>query len=230
MSLKLSNYHVLFPDGTPTFQPLSLTVRPGEILSLMGPSGCGKSTLLTGISGQLPHEFKVEGEIILDGVPIKAYAPHQRRIGLLFQDDLLFPHLTIWQNVAIALPKTLKTKSERKHAAFDYLDKVKLTHLADMRPEQVSGGQRARISLIRLLASEPLAILLDEPFSKLDAQLRETFRHWVFEQISQREIPCVMVTHDISDVPPHQPCLTWPWHQSSVQKSPSKPCAGGQHA
>lgn len=220
MSLKLNDLEVFFPTGDRAFPPFSADIKAGEILSLMGPSGCGKSTLLNSISGHLQGEFTIRGSITLNNIDLQSLLPYQRQIGLLFQDDLLFPHLTIWQNIAIGLPKLLKDKVERKQKAYHYLESINLARLAEKYPDQISGGQRARISLIRLLASEPKAILLDEPFSKLDEQLREEFRDWVFAQISERQIPCIMVTHDKADVPCNSLCLQWPWQSHTQNIAP----------
>lgn len=193
---------------------LSFTVPNGRILSIMGPSGCGKSTLLSAIAGHIGQDFAVSGSVYLNDQPILELAPEKRKIGILFQDDLLFPHLNIWQNLAFGLPESM-TATQKKNAALDALDSIGLLDLAEMSPPQISGGQRARISLLRTLLSEPHAILLDEPFSKLDKPLRRAFREFVFEQITDRNIPALMVTHDSDDVPDHDYCLNWPSNAES---------------
>lgn len=187
---------------------LDLSISNGEIVTLMGPSGCGKSTLLNVIAGHLSQEFYYDGKIILDDEQIQSKEPHQRSIGILFQDDLLFPHLNIWENIAFALPNKIKSK-ERKHQALAILNSVGLSDLTDSMPHQISGGQRARISLLRMLSAQPKAVLLDEPFSKLDPELRISFRQWVFQQLLDANIPCLMVTHDSDDAPIDGKIIYW---------------------
>ncbi|MGL6261162.1 ATP-binding cassette domain-containing protein [Vibrio sp. WXL103] len=210
MSLCLKKLTILKKEGEALFTGLDLQVLPGEVLSLMGPSGCGKSTLLDVIAGHLSDEFEYQGQVLLDDVVLDKLSAHQRRVGILFQDDLLFPHLTIWENLAFAIPDNVKGE-ERKQRAMQALENISLLTLADSFPEQVSGGQRARISLTRMLLAKPKVVLLDEPFSKLDKMLREQFRDWVFEQLAQANIPTVMVTHDEQDVPAGSRMLNWPW-------------------
>lgn len=199
------------PSGSakqPLVSHLDLSISNGEIVTLMGPSGCGKSTLLNVIAGHLSQEFYYDGKIILDDEQIQSKEPHQRLIGILFQDDLLFPHLNIWENIAFALPNKVKNK-ERKHQALAILNSVGLSDLADSMPHQISGGQRARISLLRMLSAQPKAVLLDEPFSKLDPELRISFRQWVFQQLLDANIPCLMVTHDSDDAPIDGKIIYW---------------------
>lgn len=196
------------------FQPVSFQVEPGKILTLMGPSGCGKSTLLSAIAGHLSPVFLLEGAISLDGLNMIEMAPDQRRIGILFQDDLLFPHLNIWENLAFGLPKSI-VGNNRKAKAMATLQQLGLSELAEKMPTEISGGQRARISLMRMLLSEPHAVLLDEPFSKLDKALRNEFRSFVFQQIQQQEVPALMVTHDDDDIPDGGSVLRWPWAETN---------------
>ncbi|WP_299015434.1 ATP-binding cassette domain-containing protein [uncultured Photobacterium sp.] len=201
----------------PLFEPVSFKVEAGTILSLMGPSGCGKSTLLSAVAGHLSPAFDLDGEIVLNGITMNLLAPDQRRIGILFQDDLLFPHLNIWENLAFGLPKSFSRK-ERKEKAIATLARIELRELADKMPPEISGGQRARISLMRMLLSEPHAVLLDEPFSKLDKALRSEFREFVFKQIQVLNIPALMVTHDEDDIPDDGKVLRWPWATSMMKQ------------
>lgn len=212
MSLCLKNLTIHKIGGEDLFSSLNMTINQGEILTLMGPSGCGKSTLLDMIAGHLSEEFQYSGEIVLNGKSISDTPAFQREVGILFQDDLLFPHLCVWENLAFALPNSVKGR-ERKVQAMAALNNVSLTQLADSFPDQVSGGQRARIALLRMLLAKPKAVLLDEPFSKLDKELRIQFRDWVFEQLKSANIPSLMVTHDLSDVPSSSKVLNWPWDQ-----------------
>lgn len=195
------------------FEPISFKVKAGNVLTLMGPSGCGKSTLLSAIAGHLSPAFELSGEIRLNEIAMNGLVPNQRRIGILFQDDLLFPHLNIWENLAFGLPKSVN-KKVRKETAMATLSKIGLTELANKMPPEISGGQRARISLMRMLLSEPHAVLLDEPFSKLDKALRSEFRAFVFQQIQSKSIPALMVTHDEDDIPADGSVLHWPWQSS----------------
>ena len=181
---------------------LDLSVAAGEVFTLMGASGSGKSTLLNWIIGALDPVFTVTGELWLKGerrdpLPIEA-----RRIGILFQDDLLFPHLSVGQNLAFALPARIRGRSERRRLIDATLADVGLSGFHDRDPATLSGGQKARISALRALLAEPDALLLDEPFAKLDAVLRGQFRAFVFDRISQLGIPTLLVTHDPADIPP----------------------------
>jgi len=215
MSLCLENLAIHKTSGEPLFSALDLTVQKGEIVTLMGPSGCGKSTLLDAIAGHLASEFRYSGQIWLDGEKLDTLAAHRRQVGILFQDDLLFPHLTVWENLAFALPDSIKG-AERKTRAMEALKSISLTMLANSFPDQISGGQRARISLTRMLLAQPKVALLDEPYSKLDKDLRAQFRQWVAEQLRQANIPTLMVTHDEDDIPAGSRCLTWPWEKENA--------------
>jgi len=212
MSLYLKNLTIYNKKKMALFSPLSLNVKSGEILTLMGPSGCGKSTLLSTIAGHLTDTFTFEGDVILNERTISQLPAHQREVGILFQDDLLFPHLSIWENLAFALPNTIKS-SERQHQAYLALKKIDLFSLSRSMPDQISGGQRARVSLVRLLLANPKLVLLDEPFSKLDKTLRVQFRYWVFQQLKLAQIPTLLVTHDESDIPSNSRRIHWPWGQ-----------------
>lgn len=175
---------------------LSLDVAPGAIATIMGPSGSGKSSLLAYLCGTLDPVFAATGQAMLDGAALAGLAPEKRRIGILFQDDLLFPHLSVAGNLAFAIPANAPDRKARIEAA---LVEAELDGFGERDPATLSGGQRARISLMRALLAEPRAILLDEPFSKLDAGLRGKMREFVFAHIRARQIPCLMVTHDEAD-------------------------------
>lgn len=185
--------------GHPLVAPFSLTVAKGEIVTLMGASGSGKSTLLSFIAGDLELPFTASGSVCLDGVPLDGLPPEKRRIGRLFQDDLLFPHLTVAENLLFGVPRGPRPDRQEKVEAA--LAEAELAGFDDRPPNTLSGGQRARVSLMRALLAEPHAMLLDEPFDGLDAALRQTMRDFVFEHIAARRIPCLMVTHDMADVP-----------------------------
>ncbi|WON77724.1 ATP-binding cassette domain-containing protein [Serratia sp. UGAL515B_01] len=183
-------------------QKITFDVPAGSIVILMGPSGTGKSTLLNWMIGELDPTFKGQGELWLNGVRRDLSPTEQRRIGILFQDDLLFPHLSVGQNLALALPATMTGKVQRRQHIERQLDEAELTGFYTRDPATLSGGQRARVSLLRALLAEPEALLLDEPFSRLDIHLRARFRQFVFDHIAHRGIPAVLVTHDAQDIPP----------------------------
>ncbi|ASM51991.1 putative thiamine transport system ATP-binding protein [Pseudoalteromonas espejiana DSM 9414] len=180
-------------------QLLSLNeqVKGGEILTIMGPSGSGKSSLLNWLTGTLPSGFNASGEVWLNGENINNLPAHLRHIGVLYQDALLFSHLSVSGNIAFAMPKG--NKKQRLGKIEQALEQVGLKGMANRHPDNLSGGQQARVALLRMLLSEPKAILLDEPFSKLDTQLRVDTRELVFSQIREHKLPAIMVTHDHSD-------------------------------
>ncbi|SMY15747.1 ATP-binding cassette domain-containing protein [Photobacterium aquimaris] len=211
MTLSVSQLTLRHNNNNIFIGPLSFDVENGQIKTLMGPSGSGKSTILSAIAGHLAADFTATGDIQLNQQSIISLAPNMRHIGIVFQDDLLFPHLNVWQNLAFGLPSQIKG-SQRKKMALATLDELGLLDLQHQQAHQISGGQRARISMMRLLLSQPQAVLLDEPFSKLDKTLRAAFRQFVFDQIQQRNIPALMVTHDDDDIPTDGDVLHWPWH------------------
>jgi putative thiamine transport system ATP-binding protein len=178
---------------------LDLRIGPGEVLTMMGPSGSGKSTLLAAIIGTLPPAFEMSGRIWLDGHDITAMPTEARRVGILFQDELLFPHLSVGGNLAFGLPAAVKGRDRRRSLIESALLDIGLAGFADRDTATLSGGQRARVALMRMLLSEPCALLLDEAFSKLDKALRDQTRQLVFEISRRRALPVLQVTHDRSD-------------------------------
>ncbi len=182
--------------------PLNLHVAAGQVQAIMGPSGSGKSTILNWLIGETNDAFRYSGNILLDGESIVALPIERRHIGILFQDDLLFPHMSVGRNLAFALPAHIVGARTRRKIVEQVLDQIGLVDFHDRDPATLSGGQRARISVARALMAEPRALLLDEPFSKLDATLRAQFRNFVFEWIARQDIPAILVTHDQDDVPP----------------------------
>ena len=202
----------LYLDDQPLLTLPPLTVAPGEVLTLMGPSGCGKSSLLAALAGVLPPggPIRLAGEIRLGERLLTPLAPQARRIGMLFQDDLLFAHLTVAENLMFGMPAHLRGMAARRACALEALAKVGLEGQADKLPGQLSGGQKARVSLLRALLAEPEALLLDEPFSRLDKPLRAAFRTLVFERLKALGMPALLVTHDEEDAPGASLTLTTP--------------------
>ncbi|WP_102959521.1 ATP-binding cassette domain-containing protein [Mangrovicella endophytica] len=174
-------------------------VAPGDVLTVMGPSGSGKSSLLAFVGGFLDPSFAVEGRVCLDGTDVTALAPEMRRIGLLFQDALLFPHLSVGGNLAFGLAPSIRGRAARAAAVTAMLEEIDLTGFEARDPATLSGGQQARVALGRTLLSAPRALLLDEPFSRFDMSLKETMRRFVFGLIQSRAIPTLLVTHDPAD-------------------------------
>lgn len=198
MDKGLSLKNVKIAKGGMPLLSVTHDIGPGEVLTVMGPSGVGKSTLLAFITGTLAPDFEAEGEVWLDGHDITHAAPHQRRVGILFQDDLLFPHLSVGANLAFGLRPGGRA-AERQAKIDEALEEVGLSGFADRDPATLSGGQKARVALMRMLLSEPCGLLLDEPFSRLDAERRAQVRDMVFDRAKARELPVLMVTHDADD-------------------------------
>jgi len=186
---------------------VSFTVPPGKILTLMGPSGSGKSSLFAWMVGALPGDFRATGELWINARRCDTLPTEQRGLGLLFQDALLFDHFSVGQNLLLALPAAVKGAA-RKQQVNEALDAADLSGFFHRDPATLSGGQRARVSLLRALLARPQALLLDEPFSRLDKNLRDPFRRWVFAEVHTLQIPVVQVTHDDDDIPPNGQVLS----------------------
>ncbi len=183
-------------SGARRLLQLSLTVRPGQVVTVMGPSGSGKSSLLAAITGTLPAGMRATGQVLLGKMNLGALPPERRRIGILFQDDLLFPHLSVGGNLAFGLAQG-GSRAERRARVDAALADIGLAGFADRDPATLSGGEKARVALMRTLLSEPCALLLDEPFAKLDQSLRAQVRQLVFDRA--RGLPVILVTHDPAD-------------------------------
>ncbi len=182
--------------GNRRLAALDLTVPPGQVLTVMGPSGAGKSTLLRALIGALPPGFQLSGRVLLDGRDLTGLPTAARRIGLMFQDDLLFPHLSVGQNLAFGLAPG-GTRASRRTAVAEALHRAGLDGFASRDPASLSGGQRARVALLRALLARPAALLLDEPFSRLDSALRDRIRRLTFAETAA--LPVILVTHDPED-------------------------------
>jgi putative thiamine transport system ATP-binding protein len=181
------------------FAPLSLRVEPGTVVSVTGSSGSGKSSLLKFLCGILPSEITATGAVRMGDEDLAAVPPQSRRLGLLFQDPLLFPHLDVAGNVLFGL-RARGSRQARQQQAADALATVGLDGFGQRDPATLSGGQQARVALLRVLLAEPRALLLDEPFSSLDDENRARVRDLVFAEARQRELPALLVTHDQGDV------------------------------
>ena len=187
--------------NTTLVQNLRLTVPAGVIHTVMGASGSGKSSLLSAICGTLNTGLTFDGTIHLNGQRIDALPTEQRRVGILFQEDLLFAHMSVRENLLFAVAATPKAqRQQREEKVRQGLQDLEMTPFADADPATLSGGQRARVALMRALLAEPQALLLDEPFSKLDAALRARMRDFVFKLVVSRNLPVLLVTHDDADI------------------------------
>lgn len=190
--LSVTGLEKTFPGTSePAVDAASFTVEPGEIFALVGPSGCGKSTTLRMIAGFEPPD---SGTIVLGEQDITATEPERRGIGIVFQDYALFPHMTVLDNVAFAVGG--KDRKARRAMAGRFIDMVGLTGLGERFPDQLSGGQQQRVALARTFAASPRLILLDEPFSNLDAGLRHHTRREIKTLLRNNGVGAIFVTHD----------------------------------
>jgi iron(III) transport system ATP-binding protein len=179
----------------PVVRDVSFTLKRGDIGCLLGPSGCGKTSLLRAIAGFEPVSA---GEIYLQGRlvsrPGMTLEPERRQVGMVFQDFALFPHLTVERNLAFGLRRL--PRPERKHRTSELLRLVGLEHAAKQYPHQLSGGMQQRVALVRAMAPRPDILLLDEPFSSMDAELREQIAREVRDLLKRDGITAILVTHD----------------------------------
>ncbi|QYG05688.1 MULTISPECIES: ABC transporter ATP-binding protein [unclassified Janthinobacterium] len=180
-------------DGVRAVDAISVTINKGEIFALLGSSGCGKSTLLRMLAG---FETPTSGRIALAGNSIVDVPPHQRPINMMFQSYALFPHLSVWDNIAFGLRRDGLPKAEVAARVEQMLALVQLGQYAKRKPHQLSGGQQQRVALARSLAKRPQLLLLDEPLGALDKKLRERTQMELVNIIEQVGVTCVMVTHD----------------------------------
>jgi putative spermidine/putrescine transport system ATP-binding protein len=174
-------------------QGVDLDVRPGEFVTLLGPSGCGKTTTIRMIAGYLPP---TNGRIVVSGVDVTTLAPPKRGMGMVFQDYALFPNMTVRDNIAFGLRMKGVSRRERNRSADSLIELVGLPHAGDKKPSELSGGMRQRVALARALAIEPQVLLLDEPFSALDAKLRVSLREEVKRVQEATGVTTLLVTHD----------------------------------
>ena len=191
--LEIHDLTVSYEKNKPTLERLSLDVEQGELLSLLGPSGCGKTTTLRSVAGFIQPDA---GRILINGQDYTRLPPNKRDIGLVFQSYALFPHLTVFYNVAFGLRMRRIPKKEIHSRVSIALKMVGLEAYADRRPSQLSGGQQQRVALARATVIEPQVLLLDEPLSNLDARLRVDMRQEIRRAQQQLGITTLYVTHD----------------------------------
>jgi putrescine transport system ATP-binding protein len=180
-------------SGTKAVNDVSLDIAKGEIFALLGSSGCGKSTLLRMLAG---FETPTSGQIVLNGQDLGGLPPYERPINMMFQSYALFPHLTVWENIAFGLRRDGMAKDKIEGRVEAMLKLVQLGKFAQRKPHQLSGGQQQRVALARSLAKQPQLLLLDEPLGALDKKLREETQIELVNIIEQVGVTCVMVTHD----------------------------------
>ncbi len=180
-------------DRTEVLRDVSLTIEPGEFFALLGPSGSGKSTLLRLIAGFNRHQH---GQLLVDGKDISATPPHARNLGLVFQSYALWPHMTVYDNVAFGLVERRVPRAEIARRVAEALETVGLRDYAQRRPNQLSGGQQQRVALARTIIIEPQVLLLDEPLSNLDKNLRVQMRQELLALQRRLGITTLFVTHD----------------------------------
>jgi putative spermidine/putrescine transport system ATP-binding protein len=178
---------------TALHEPFTFTVPAGSVLAVVGPSGCGKSTLLSTIAGITPA---LGGQVLIDDLDVTRLPTHERKVAMVFQEPLLFPTMTVRDNVAYGPRRSGLSKSDARAKADELLAWVDLAGLGDRSVDQLSGGQAQRVSLARALASDPDVVCLDEPFSALDAPLRARLAIDVLSVVQRAQIPAVHVTHD----------------------------------
>lgn len=188
INVELGKKHIL--------KNVSLEVKTGQLISLLGSSGCGKSTLLKTVAGIIEPS---SGDVLIDGKSVLGIPVHRRGAVIVFQDLRLFPHMTVAENVEFALKMSGMKKQQYREIAREQLEKVRLEGLEDRRISQISGGQMQRVALARAFAVRPSVMLLDEPFSSLDEELRLEMGNLLLELQRESELTTVLVTHDTQE-------------------------------
>ena len=190
--IELAGLCKTYDDGTKAVDGVNLSIPDGAYCCFLGPSGCGKTTILRMIAG---HEEPTQGEILIGGEDVVGLAPVERRTAMMFQSYALFPHLTVRDNIAFPLRVRGQSATERHRAADAMIEKVQLSELANRLPGQLSGGQQQRVALARAAITEPRVLLLDEPLSALDEQLRIQMRQELIRMQKDLGITFIHVTH-----------------------------------
>jgi putrescine transport system ATP-binding protein len=191
--LRVEGITKIYDGAVKAVDNVSLTVATGDIFALLGGSGCGKSTLLRMLAG---FETPTKGKIFLEGEDITHLPPYKRPINMMFQSYALFPHLSVWENIAFGLKRDGLPKDDINERVGSMLDLVQLSKYANRKPHQLSGGQQQRVALARSLAKRPKLLLLDEPLGALDKKLREKTQLELVNIIEEVGVTCVLVTHD----------------------------------
>ena len=191
--LELKNINKVYPDGAHIIKDANLTIQDGEFTVFVGPSGCGKSTMLRMIAGL---EEISSGEMSLDGQVVNQLSPTDRGIGMVFQSYALYPHMTVYENIAFGLKLAKKSKETIENAVRQVADMLELTSFLKQKPSQLSGGQRQRVAIGRAIVRHPKLFLLDEPLSNLDASLRVRMRLQLAEYHKKLKSTVIYVTHD----------------------------------
>lgn len=195
-SLDIAHLEVSF-GAKRVIQDLSLSLKEGEIAALLGPSGCGKTTLLRAIAGLIqPNSGTIRFGSQLVGLSSVVLPPHRRGIGYVPQQGALFPHLSVAKNIAFGLDKKSYSKAEIEKVVSEMLELISMKGFEESLPSEISGGQQTRVALARALAVKPKMVLLDEPFSALDAQLRSDLRSDVVSLLRAAGTTAILVTHD----------------------------------
>jgi spermidine/putrescine transport system ATP-binding protein len=192
-AVELIGVRKVFDDETVAVDSLDLTIEDGEFFSLLGPSGCGKTTTLRMIAG---FEYPTEGSVRIHGAEMGLMPPNERPVNTVFQSYALFPHMTVFDNVAFGLEMRKVAKADVEARVRRVLDQVQLSKRADARPSQLSGGMQQRVALARALVNEPEVLLLDEPLGALDLKLRQNMQYELKDLQSRVGITFVYVTHD----------------------------------
>lgn len=198
--LRLNNISKTYPGQTnPAVADFNFSLQENEIITLLGPSGCGKTTILRMIAGFVKPDrgnIYIKNEKVAGNGIMKS--PEKRKVGMMFQDYALFPHLTVAENILFGLEKKLNQKEQQKRVK-KMLELVGLMGFENKYPHQLSGGQKQRVALSRALCREPAVILMDEPFSSLDERMREEMRKEIKDILNQSNIPAIIVSHDRED-------------------------------
>ncbi|CAB0150057.1 Fe(3+) ions import ATP-binding protein FbpC [Pseudidiomarina piscicola] len=196
-------------DGRTQSLP-DMNLTDGASLGVMGPSGCGKSSWLRCLLGETLSYVQFSGRIAIAGKDVSRLPIEQRGIGILMQDNPLFPHYSVAKNLAFALQRQGLTKAAQKQVIETQLAELGLADMAERLPGQLSGGQQARIGLLRTVLAEPALVLLDEPFNALDAERRQQVRDWTFNFLRERGIAAIIVSHQADDLSLVDQQLYWP--------------------
>jgi len=176
---------------------LNFRIEQSQIFTLTGPSGAGKSTLLKYICGIKQNSFTYSGDIFVNKSLVNHLPTNQRGVRMIFQNDLLFPHMNVMENLLFAVPIT---KKKNKEDALFLLDKLNLSHLSYKNINTLSGGEYSRICLARIIINKPSILLVDEPFSNLDARTKNMTREFFFKNISEMKCATLIVSHDLDDI------------------------------